>query len=432
MSIFRIRESEISLYSILEDEYVRKYKKFSYNFNIHFNIRNLILEKYKDIKNLTYTDFIKETKIEEENINKNNLIEYLNSNYINTNNDSFNNEKNITILKDEEKNNLNINYYLLLKDNNIFITDNINCYLYDKSMKLMQQIKLKEIPETNANYKENIISYIHYKKYSVEKNKEIVYAFITSTIYELIIINNLNNYTIEKREHNLKRISYKIDGVIDMINGDLITCCHMYPVICWRKNEMGIFFEFKVLTEEQPYIKSAINIIHLPNNEFTFTSNAWPSIKFFKFDINNKKDNYNLIKDIRLNCSSRKNTLILYKNEIIIVGLQFDELCLINTKNKEIISKVKGIDIEYLFVRNNGDIIIREIFDYTETGPKISIYRIKEGEIVFRGVLQNQLQIYIKDICENNNGEMFIYGYENDFNKEKNKINKIYLFKKYN
>ena len=40
-------------------------------------------------------------------------------------------------LKDEEKNNLNINYFLLLKDNNIFITDNINCYLYDKSMKLM-------------------------------------------------------------------------------------------------------------------------------------------------------------------------------------------------------------------------------------------------------------------------------------------------------
>ena len=207
----------------------------------------------------------------------------------------------------------------------------------------------------------------------------------------------------------------------------------MYPVICWRKNEMGNFFEFKVLTEEQPYIKSAINIIHLPNNEFTFTSNAWPSIKFFKFDINNKKDNYNLIKDIRLNCSSRKNTLVLYKNEIIIVGLQFDELCLINAKNKEIISKVKGIDIEYLFVRNNGDIIIREIFDYIETGPKINIYRIKEGEIVFRGVLQNQLQIYIKGICENNNGEMFIYGYENDFNnKEKNKINKIYLFKKYN
>ena len=215
-----------------------------------------------------------------------------------------------------------------------------------------------------------------------------------------------------------------------MSNGDLITTSHMYPVICWRKDSKENFFEYKILTEEKPYIKNAVNIIHLPNNEFTFTSNSWPSIKFFKFDINNIKDNYTLIKDMRLNCSAKTNTLALYKKEFIIVPLNFDQLCLIDVKNKEIVSKINGINLQYLFIRNNGDILMRGY--YQNNNQRLNIYRFKEGELVFSGILQNKLQISVEEIMENEDGKLYISGYEYNFNgnEKENKINKIYLLNK--
>ena len=201
----------------------------------------------------------------------------------------------------------------------------------------------------------------------------------------------------------------------------------MYPVICWRKNKNGNFEEFKLLSEEKPYIKNAINIIHLPNNEFAFTSHSWPSIKFYKYD-ENINDNYTLIKDIRLNCSSNKNTIALYKNEIILVGLQYGEICLLSCKYKEIISKINGINMQYIFIRNNEDIIIRENFDEF---PNMNIYRIENGELALKGVLNSKLQIYIDQIYENEIEELFIKGYENNFNPYENINNcKIYTLNK--
>ena len=428
--IYNCRHSEISLYMILKEEYLRRFNK-SNSFNILFNIRNLILNKFIDIKNISYIDFINQTKTKEEDINNKNLIiKYLTENYINFDNTSYNKEDNISILKDDNNKNLNIKHFLLLKNNNIFIACNVTCFLYDKFMNLKGELKLKDLDEKNIDDKYEIISYIHYKKNNnenINKNIEIIYAFITSTIYEITITKiNDSDYTIEKKEFNCKRISYKIDGVIDMPNGDIITCSHMYPVICWRKDNIGHFYEYKILTEQKPYIKNAVNIIHLPNNEFTFTSHSWPSIKFYKYESNN--DIYNLIKDIKLNCSSRKNTLVLYKNKILIVGLEYDEICFLNVLNKEIIFKMKGINIKYIFVKNNGEIIIKENYQNFEYGPKINIYTIESEELLFKGVLKNKLQIYIEQIYENKDNQLFISGYEHDFKNVENNINKIYIY----
>ena len=84
-------------------------------------------------------------------------------------------------------------------------------------------------------------------------------------------------------KHENKRVSHKVDGVIDMKKGDVIVCSHMYPVICWRKDDNKKFFEYKVLSEQRPYIKNAINIIHISNDEFITTSNSWPSLKFYQY-----------------------------------------------------------------------------------------------------------------------------------------------------
>ena len=427
--IYDIREVQILLYQIITNEYLRRFNKNN-SFNVLFNIRNLILSKYENIRELSYTDFINETKIKEENY-KNELINYLNKNYVNFGHDSYNDDKNISILKDESKN-LNIKCILILKNDNIFIASNATCYIYDKSIKLKSEIKLKDLDGKSINDKYQNISYIHYKKYN-NKKIETVYAFITSTIYEINLETNDNNEIIYNfKEYNCKRISYKIDGVIDMPNGDIITCSHMYPVICWRKNISGDFYEYKILSSEKPYIKNAINIIHLPNNEFVFSSKSWVYLNFHKYQQTDKddKNDYILVKEIRMNCSSKKNTLTLYKNEILIVGIELDEIYLINIKNKEIISRIKGIEILYMFVTNCEDIIIKQKFQNYEFGPVMNIYKIEQGEFLFKGVLKNKLQIYVQQICENEKGDLFIIGNELDFKGEKSIIDKIYLYSK--
>lgn len=425
--IYQHRLPEISLYELLNNEYTRRYSKYG-SYNVLFNIRNLILNKYNNIENLSYTDFINETKINDNDIyHKELMIDYLSKNYINFDHSSYNNEQNISILEDKNAKNLNIKYFLLLNNNNIFIASNITCFLYNKSMELKALIKLKDIDEEKITDRYQIISYIHYKKYNkenLEKNTEIIYAFITSTIYEISIIQRENNnFILEKKEYNCKRISFKIDGVIDMFNGDLITCCHMYPVICWRKDKLGNFYEYKDLTEEKPYIKNAINIIHLPDNEFAFTSHSWPSLKFYKYD-----NDYILIKDIRMNCSPKKNTMTLFKNKILIVGIGNNGLYLLDVKNKEIILKIEDINIDYMFIRQNGEIIIRENLNNSVFIPLINIYKFVRGELLYKGVLKNKLQISVKQIYEAKNGELFIAGYDNFYNIEENYISRIYVF----
>ena len=419
--IYKYRQPEILLYSCLLKEYNRRYNKYN-NFNILFNLRKIILEKYEKIKKLSFIDFINETKVPNEFINsKNSMINYLKTNYLNFDNISYNNEDKISILIDSKNMNININYFLLLENNNIFVAGNISCYLFDNLMNLKGEIKLKASDdENNRNDYYKIISFIHYKKYQ-NQNLEIIYAFITSTIYEISIIKKDNNiYSLSKKEYSCKRISHKIDGVIDMHNGDIITCSHMYPVICWRKNILDNFYEHKILTEQKPYIKNAVNIIHLPDDEFCFTSHSWPSITFYKYEHNN--DNYKLIKAIKMNCSSIKNTLVLYKDKIIIVGLQFEQICLLNVKNKEIISKIVGINNNYIFCRNCGEIIIKENL-FT------NIYKYEKGEIVYKGIFKNKLQINIDKIVENKKGELFIS--ENDLAGIMNnsgRINKIFIY----
>jgi hypothetical protein len=312
-TIYKYRQSEISLYTLMKNEYnINKSK----NYNLLLNIRNYILKKFESINNLSYIEFIKETKVPEEKIQaKDSLIQYLlGKKYINFDNIPYNDDNNFFILKDKLYD-IYIDHFLLLK-NDIFITSGPNCYIYDESM----EVKLKFTVGDKNNQKNIIISYIHYKKYNEMENTEIIYAFITGIIYEVILLKDgKDNYSYEIIEHRNKRISHKVDGVIDMKNGDVIVCSHMYPVICWRKDENKKFFEYKVLTEQKPYIKNAINIIHLSDDEFVTTSNSWPSLKFYLYqgDSDKTKEEYKIIKDIKLHCSKRKNTLALWNKEII-------------------------------------------------------------------------------------------------------------------
>ena len=402
--IYEYRQPEIELYTIIKNDYNNNKAK---NFNLLFNIREYILNKFESFNNLSYIEFIKETKVPEDKIEaKDSLIQYIiNQKYINFDNSSYNNEQNISILKDETYS-IYIDHFLLLKYG-IFITSGSTCYLYNESMKLLLQFKLGDI-----NNKNNlIISYIHYKKYNEISNTEIIYAFITGVIYEIILIKEENEkFSYKIMEHVNKRISHKVDGVIDMKNGDIIVCSHMYPVICWRKDQNNKFGEYAILTEQKPYIKNAINIIHLNDDEFVTTSHSWPSLKFYKyFDSKDKtKEEYQIVKDIRMICSKRKNTLSLWNNEIIIVGLDNGGIYLLSAKYKEIITMIQGIDASFIFVRNNGDIIINEILKNYFLATVMKIYRYEKGEFVFKGVLRNKLQIKAKQILENSKNHLFI------------------------
>ena len=417
-TIYKYREPEISLYTLIKNDYNNNKSK---NFNLLLNIRNYILNKFESINNLAYIDFIKETKVPEEKINsKKHLIKFLlNKQYLNFDNLSYNDEKNISVLKEKDKQ-LYIDHFLLLK-NDIFVVSGTNCFIYNDSMELQLNFKLGD--SNNL-----IISYIHYKKYNENDDEEIIYSFITGVIYEIILIKKeKEKYLYKIIEHRNKRISHKVDGVIDMKNGDIIVCSHMYPVICWRKDDNKKFFEYKVLSEQRPYIKNAINIIHISNDEFITTSNSWPSLKFYQYtNIKNiNEEEYKIIKDIRMYCSKRKNTLSLWKNKVIIVGLEHNLICLVSVKYKEIITTIKGIDALYIFVRNNDDIIINEIMENYFLATAMKIYRFEKGEIIFKGVLKNKLQIKAKQIFENNKRNLFISEYGN----ENNKFSYIYVDK---
>ena len=429
--IYKYRCPEISLYLLLKEEYIRRYSKY-HSFNVLFNIRNLILDKFDKIKEISFIDFINDTKTSEENNkNKELMINYLKKNYINFDHLSYNNENNISILKDENNKNINISYFLLLKKDNILTATDTSLFVYDKNMKYKTGITLQKTNDQTKINKEQIISYIHYKKYNKDENNEIIYAFITSKIYEITLT---KEYILECKEYNCKRISYKIDGVIDMPNDDIITVCHMYPVICWRKNKEGNFYEYKLLTEQKPYIKNAINIIHLPDNEFAFTSHSWPSLKIYKYEEEQNND-YNLIYDIRLNCSSKKNTMTLYQGKILLIYIDREQIVLFNVKNKEIICKIDGINVSYIYTRKNGDIIIKEnvnMFQFRPIINIINIYHIQNGEFLYKGVFENKLQIYIQEMHENEKGELFIIGYEHNFCVVDNCISKVYLVKNEN
>ena len=289
-------------------------------------------------------------------------------------------------------------------------------------MELKTQFKICDSSSDKSNL---IVSYIHYKKYNNNLNEEIIYAFVTGVIYEIILNKNeKDEYTHNIIEHRNKRISHKVDGVIDMKNGDVIVCSHMYPVICWRKDENKKFSEYKVLTEEKPHIKNAINIIHLSVEEFVTTSNSWPSLKFYQFNETSKDPNeeYKIIKDIRIICSKRRNTLALWNNEVIIVGVDVDGICLVSAKYKEIITTIKGIDALYIFVRNNNDIIINEIMENYFLATAMNIYRYEKGEMAFKGLLKNKLQVKAKQIIENDKGNLFI----SELGLDTSKYNYIY------
>ena len=63
-----------------------------------------------------------------------------------------------------------------------------------------------------------------------------------------------------------------------------------------------------------------------------------------------------------------------------------------------------------MFVNKCGDIIIKQKFQNYEFGPVMNIYKIEQGEFLFKGVLKNKLQIYVQKICENEKGDLFIIG----------------------
>ena len=84
-TVYKYREPEISLYTLIKNDYNNNKSK---NFNLLLNIRNYILNKFESINNLAYIDFIKETKVPEEKINsKKHLIKFLlNKQYLNFDN----------------------------------------------------------------------------------------------------------------------------------------------------------------------------------------------------------------------------------------------------------------------------------------------------------------------------------------------------------
>ncbi len=202
----------------------------------------------------------------------------------------------------------------------------------------------------------------------------------------------------------------------------------MYKVICWRKDKKGNFIEYKILKKKKPYIKNAINIIHLPNNEFAFTSHSWPSLKIYKKD-ENENIGYTLLKDMRMYCSSKKNTLALYQDKILFICLEGEKIILFDVKNKEIISIINGINVNNIFIRKNGDIIIRECFKNFHFRPIINIYQFKDGEFSYKGVFEKKVQIYINEMKENDKGELFFIGDENYFHIDETSTFKIYLIK---
>ena len=421
-TIFKYRQSEINLYNLIFKDYKRNKSK---NFNSLFNVRNCILKKYSNINNLSYIDFIKETKIpDEKEESKNSLIKHLiEHNYINFESSSYNDDKNILTLKDKNNPSLYIDHFLILKDA-IFIVSGFNCLLYNMSMELICQFK----PEELNNDKNILISHIHLKKYNDINNTEIIYAFIPHIIYEIILSKDeKGNYTYKIIKHENKRVSHKVDGVIDMKNGDLIICCHMYPVICFRKNQNNIFEEYTSLTDEKPYIKNAVNIIHLSDDEFVTTSNSWNCLIFHKYQENNdnKGSDYQIIKEIKLNCSKKTNTLSLLKNEIIIVGLDRDGICLISAKYKEIVSTIKGIDSSYIFVRSNEEIIINEVLENYYLATICKVYKIENEELCFKGLLKSKFQFRVKQIMENSDKNLFI----SEFGNSKEKYSYIYVDK---
>lgn len=81
-----------------------------------------------------------------------------------------------------------------------------------------------------------------------------------------------------------------------------------------------------------------------------------------------------------------------------------------------------------MFVTNCGDIIIKQKFQNYEFGPVMNIYKFEKGEFSFKGVLKNKLQIYVQQICENENGDLFIIGEDFDFQRVESSIDKIYLY----
>ena len=405
-TIFKFRQSEIELYKLIMNDYNKTNK--SKNYNSIFNVRNCILNKYSSINKLSYIDFIKETKVpDEKNNDKNSIIQYLvDKKYINFENSSYNDENNMLTLQDKNNPNLYIDHFLILKDA-IFITSGFTCLLYNNSLELICQFKPEELNNSNNL----IISRIHLKKYNNDNNTEIIYAFLTHVIYEIILNKDEKGaYTYKINKHENKRISHKVDGVIDMKNGDLIICCHMYPVICFRKNEQNIFVEYKCLTDEKPYIKNAVNIIHSNDYEFVTSSNSWNCLLFHKYEENKDKngDDYKMVKEIKLTCSKRKNTLSIWKNEIILVGLDNGGICLINAKYKEIITKIDGINSSYIFTRMNDDIIINEILDNYYLATFMKVYKFDNGELCFRGLLKSKMQIRAKQIIENPEGILYV------------------------
>ena len=62
-------------------------------------------------------------------------------------------------------------------------------------------------------------------------------------------------------------------------------------------------------------------------------------------------------------------------------------------------------------MRNNNDIIINEIMENYFLATAMKIYRFEKGEIMFKGILKNKLQIKSKQIMENNKGNLFISEY---------------------
>ena len=105
--------------------------------------------------------------------------------------------------------------------------------------------------------------------------------------------------------------------------------------------------------------------------------------------------------------------------------MEYSNICLLSIKNKEIITTIAGIDALYIYVRNNNDIIINEIMDNYFLSTAMKIYGFEKGELSFKGVLKNKLQIRAKQILENEKGNLFI----SNFNTDSGEYSYIYLDK---
>ena len=413
--IYNRRYNEIELLLTLLYEYQKvDYKDIHYPFHLLLNLKFLFFDKYPNIRQLNLFDFINSTEIEPENIPKRNLIiNYITHNFYNIKENNINTENNESLIKYNKT--LRIKHFIPLKTNDILIISDFICEIYSPKMEL--KINIDNFYSFECTY--------FLKKNNNIDNNETIYAFAKGIIYEIEIIKSNDN----KYQLNNKTYSCDIDFVRDAIylNND-------YLIICDYKLKSFILSnnikEYKILEEHTNWLGhiNFCGMLLLPNNEFVYLMNYNDNlnnyinikmksyINFYQYK--NGDNNFVLIK--KMNLDYENDLMQSFKNEIIIISSRENGILFINIKYKEIISIIKNMRINYLFIRKNNDIIIKEQF---LDCVKLNIYGLEKGELKYKGILQDNLDGVYNYVKDDFNGKIFLIRHQHN-----NRITKVFVY----